>query len=63
MKSEELFEIDRQINQIRRGLEQRQEKVAEWDVPLARILKVGIVLDRIVRIRASIYRRNTPKHI
>lgn len=63
MKSEELFEIDRQINQIRRGLEQRQEKVAGWDVPLAHILKVDLSLDRIVPIRASIYRRNTLKHI
>ncbi len=60
MKSEELFDIDRQISQIKRDLEQRQEKVTEWNVPLDRILKVLILFFRASQRKIIIYRRSMP---
>ena len=40
MKSEELFEIDRQIGQIKKVFEQRQEQISDLNLPLKRVLAV-----------------------
>lgn len=46
MPGEELFELNKKINQIKNTLSKRKEKVIEWNIPYKKILQVFVSLDK-----------------